>query len=121
MTAAGPKVHITVLPEFPVPGDNPVRLVSGDGPVVLRYAVAPVSGGGSACVTFDRARMIYLGHPNDEALGGHRLAPYGLTAFACILAIPIHCSMDFVTSSQPSKKRPSSAFAAASRCLMIKR
>ena len=74
--------HVSVLAQFPAPGNEPVKLICGGDGAVLTYGVAPVSGGGLATVTFKGIRKIVLGHPNDEALGGHRFASHGLTWFA---------------------------------------
>jgi hypothetical protein len=53
-----------------------------DGRVVVRYTVSPQSGGGEAEVAFSRVRAFYLGSPNDEALGGHRLWGRGLSFYS---------------------------------------
>ena len=75
-------MRANVLPQMPVPADERVELSCSNGRAVLRYWVAPISGSGRATVEFEGCRKIILGAPNDEALGGHRLAQHGLVAFA---------------------------------------
>jgi hypothetical protein len=69
------------LPDTPVPYDS-ADLQHGEGITKLRFLIAPSHGGRRAVVIFHNCHATYLGVPNDEALSGHRLAAYGLQAYA---------------------------------------
>jgi hypothetical protein len=82
------KERLVVLSDMPEsdPGDpTPTLLVSEQGTVLafgLSARQAEATGYASACVTFKSVRATLFGGPNDEALGGHRLAPLGLMPYA---------------------------------------
>ena len=61
---------------------HPVELRSYGSRLTVHYVVAPAHGDGMALAEFTGVRASYLGSPNDEARGGHRLAARGLRNYA---------------------------------------
>jgi hypothetical protein len=71
------------IPNVPQPDSvMPCEAKLSEGTAIVRFAVAPQSGGGNAEAVLSGVRAFYFGAPNDEALKGHRLWGRGLSQYS---------------------------------------